>query len=115
MGIRQSTTSQARNTLFYLTKSVAKKQLRPQFCLLYKLVQQQIRPSWLYNIMELQPHLPRASFVVDDSIIYGAFTRDVGDIKHVCRHTLANLSNYYDNIDLYSAIKLCFVKHVIRY
>jgi len=46
--------------------------------LYYKIIQQQVRQSWLYNINDLKPQLLQLWSGVDDTIIYyGALTRGI--------------------------------------
>jgi len=56
-----------------------------------KIIQQQVRQSWLYNINELKPQLPRVWRDVDDSIIYGALVPGVGVFKHVHRQMTVSI------------------------
>jgi len=68
------------------------------------IIQRQVRQLWLYNVDELKPQLLHVWPDVDDSIIHGALMRGVGVFRYVYRQILASLSNYYDNIYIYSAV-----------
>jgi len=77
--------------------------------MIIKIIQQQVRESWLHNINEQKPQLLPIWRDVDDSIIYGALMRVVDVFKHVYRQMFDSLSNYYD------INKIIFVKHMIQY
>jgi len=79
----------------------------------YKIIQQKVRQSWLYNINDRRPYLLRAWLGVSESIIYDVLMRGVCVFKHVYRQMVHTLSNYYDKVYIYSAVheKIIFVKH----
>jgi len=52
-----------------------------------KIIQQQVRQSWLCNINELKPQLLRVWRDFDDNITYGALMRGFGVFKHVYRQS----------------------------